>query len=131
MWLGTVYSTGAVGQLVEAMGQAYLEVRKLLARDTWPRFKRTRYYAAYVELIEGERRVSAAVLNSGGAELLPISSSQSLMERKRSMTGSSDDALKPNPLMQRASQMMLRRGSDPDTSEPDSRPLTETDSSSI
>ena len=44
----TVIDNGALDALVEALAQAYLEVRGLLAGDTWPRFRASRYYPRYL-----------------------------------------------------------------------------------
>src|SRR5690554_1605144 len=58
-----VLQHGTLDALVESMAQAYLEVRKLLARDTWPRFRSSRHFPAYQAmqkaLLEQEERMAA------------------------------------------------------------------------
>lgn len=57
---------------VEAMATcfaaAYTDIRRLLARDCWPRFKVSRFYHAYRTLIEEEAELTHAVSGLGMSE---------------------------------------------------------------
>src|SRR3546814_120374 len=67
----TVLQSGALDALVESLAQAYMEVRSLLGRDTWPRFRSSRYFPLYQAtlntLLEQEARLTAAFSTIDGA----------------------------------------------------------------
>lgn len=52
----------AMRTLADAYRLAFDEIRRLLARDAWPRFRHSRYWQAYNALIALETRLTIAVL---------------------------------------------------------------------
>lgn len=47
--------------LMQAYGQAYFDIRILLARDSWPRFRLSRYFPQYKRATTEERQTSIAI----------------------------------------------------------------------
>lgn len=48
--------------LADGFRHAFDEIRRLLARDAWPRFRRSRYWQVYSSLIDLDARLTSAVL---------------------------------------------------------------------
>jgi hypothetical protein len=67
----TAIQYDALDMLTEALAQAFLDVRGLLVRDTWPRFRASRYFPRYQamqrELRQQEERLTAAFSSLGAA----------------------------------------------------------------
>src|SRR3546814_7457881 len=51
----------SVEAMITSFAAAYTDIRRLLARDCWPRFKLSRFYPAFNRLVEEEAQLTIAV----------------------------------------------------------------------